>query len=206
MTKRGAWVVLACLFVPSVAAADVGGRIEVFGGEMIPRSGNTSGDLDYVDEVEASPQLGVRVGPVLTNGHLFAGFDASVDHTWYRDRDPEVMELTRLRVLAGARIGYASERGALLFARGGAGLDRVTADFHRILEACGDRSSDDGFGWELGGGAGYRRGHLDFVAEVAAVGGRHRDHRPFCGSFGEVDVLDYDSVDVDVRAGVAYTF
>jgi opacity protein-like surface antigen len=209
-----AWLLaLLVLLAPSTADADTDGQVEVVSGVAIPESGETSGNLDYTDQVGTSFKLGVRAGVSIRSGHVVFGPEAGVDHTWYSSLEDEGFELSRVRYLAGARVGVALDDGWLLFVRAAAGTERVDVSFPDLQAALCRResSSDWGAAWEVGVGVGKRVDRFTFGLQVGWAKGYHGDHVPMCtpGVLPPgvtVDVLDYDSLDVDVLGAVSVSF
>jgi len=208
-----AWLlVLLVLLVPTSAYADTDGLVEVVGGAAIPESGETSGDLDYTDQVGTSLKLGVRAGVSIRRGHLFFGPEIGVDHTWYSSLDDEKPEFSRVRYLAGARVGVALDEGWLLFVRAAGGTERVDVSFPASIAAlCRESSSDRGGAWEVGVGGGKRVDRYTFGVQVSGAKGYHGDHAPPCMADSlppgvKIDVLDYDSLDVDLLGAVSVSF
>ena len=192
---------LALAAAPSSALA--GGYVELVGGASIPE-----GDDGHQALVETSRAFGARAGAYRTvdmgpeRADLRLGVEVGATYTPFDDVDEE-QQLTRTRVIGGVRLGL-DHGGFEVFARAGAGLDRIHLDATGFLEAlCGDPTID-GLALESGAGVAFQVGRLRLGGDAGLGVGHHRGDQPRCEPFRDqddirVDVLDNRTVDLDLR-------
>lgn len=207
---------------PQLASAGpVRGLAEVSIGFASPQS-----DDGYEEWFTSSVKYGARVGGLVqlatTTGNGVSasasiGLDVGADYTsmaLVERRDGQTgessedqMSVDRWRLTAGPRIVLASGR-ALIFARGGVGLDRMKVDFTHLIGALCEDVTLDGLALEGSIGVGARFGHVMLGAQFGASSGDHHDDRPVCAGFGnaEVDVLDNRNLDVDAQLIAGWLF
>ena len=105
---------------------------------------------------QGGARIGLRVGqtPIELGDSRF-GVEAGVD---WRHLRPMYSNVDELRVLAGARLVFPSDRAEVFF-RADIGFDSLDVD--------NGGSSANGYAFEPGFGAAFRDGNLRFGAEVA---------------------------------------
>ncbi len=159
----------------------------------------------------AGAQVGVHAGPLMqvhpagveSDPRVVVGLDLGVDHTWMNlSDDSDDTTLTRWRFTAGPRVALQFPH-VELFARAGAGVERIRMDTTAILEAlCGDPTIQSA-AFEGGVGVGVTTGHLIAGAQAGVGVSDHGDDRPTCkplnGQAVYIDVLDTRNVDLNAQ-------
>ncbi|MCE9573282.1 MAG: hypothetical protein K8W52_09005 [Deltaproteobacteria bacterium] len=168
-------------------------------------------DDRYDALVEAGPQVGVRAGALVqvhpagaeSDPRVVVGLDLGFDHTWMNLSDEsDDTTLTRWRFTAGPRVALQFPH-VELFARAGAGVERIHMDTTAILEMlCGDPTIQSA-AFEGALGVGVTTGHLIVGAQLGAGVSDHGGDRPTCKPVGGqpvyVDVLDTRNVDLNAQ-------
>lgn len=177
-----------------------------------------TGDDGYEERFSSSAKYGARVGGLLkiatTTGNgvsasVSIGLDVGGDYTSMPEKTDDRAQLSvdRWRLTAGPRILLESGR-AMIFARGGIGLDRMKVDFIDLIGALCDDVTLDGLALEGSAGVGALFGHVTVGVQVGASTGDHHDDRPRCPRFGnaEIDVLDNRNMDLDAQLTAGWMF
>lgn len=206
---------LGALTLPSplAAAGPLRGLAEVSVGLASP-----TGDEGYEQRFTSNAKYGARVGGLLklasTTGNgvsasVSIGLDVGGDYTSMDEKTDSKAQLSvdRWRLTAGPRLLLESGR-AMIFARGGVGLDRMKVDFLDLIGALCDDVTLDGLALEGSAGVGASFGHVTLGVQVGASTGDHHDDRPRCPRFGnaEIDVLDNRNMDLDAQLTAGWLF
>lgn len=195
-------------------AGPFGGHAEISYGISSP-----IGDAGYEETFDTGTKLSVHAGPSVviasgttpgmkpktqTRATVELAIDIGVDRTAMDDRrEEEALDVERWRLTIGPRLTVAASN-VFLFARFGAGVDRMEVSFNGLLGALCENATIDGLALEGAIGLGAAIGPLALGVSFGASSGDHHDDQPSCAGFMtpvpvRVDVLDNRNRDLDAQ-------